>query len=124
MTAGPSGVNETLSERCFRPFASKTRELSGLGARSVSEGAIPTIKFHPSEASPQTDERCLAELSCNALPRLATESGSRPRYLAPKVHQDNSPGHALGIGGSTRGSLKGCAKSNSPLTINSRTSLV
>ena len=33
MTAGPSGVNETLSERCFRPFASKTRELSGL-ARS------------------------------------------------------------------------------------------
>ncbi len=29
MTAGPSGVNETLSERCFRPFASKTRELSG-----------------------------------------------------------------------------------------------
>ena len=30
MTAGPSGVNETLSERRFRPFASKTRELSGL----------------------------------------------------------------------------------------------
>ncbi len=30
MTAGPSGVNETLSERCFRPFASKTRALSGL----------------------------------------------------------------------------------------------
>ena len=33
MTAGPSGVNETLSERRFRPFASKTRELSGLGFR-------------------------------------------------------------------------------------------
>ncbi len=30
MTAGPSVVNETLSERRFRPFASKTRELSGL----------------------------------------------------------------------------------------------
>ncbi len=28
MTAGPSGVNETLSERCFRPFASKTREVN------------------------------------------------------------------------------------------------
>ncbi len=30
MTAGPSGVNETLSEWCFRPFASKTCELSDL----------------------------------------------------------------------------------------------
>ncbi len=36
MTAGPSGVNETLSERRFRPFASKTRELSGL-ARIMQE---------------------------------------------------------------------------------------
>ncbi len=31
MTAGPSGVNETLSERCFRPFASKTRESAPKG---------------------------------------------------------------------------------------------
>ena len=33
---GPSGVNETLSERRFRPFASKTRELSGLEPNRVS----------------------------------------------------------------------------------------
>ncbi len=36
MTAGPSGVNETLSERRFRHFASKTRALSGL-ARIMQE---------------------------------------------------------------------------------------
>ncbi len=72
------------------------RSPRSFGARSVSEGALPTIKFHPSEASPQTDERCVAELSCNALPRPATESGSRPRHLAPKVHHDNSPGQRPG----------------------------
>ncbi len=32
MTAGPSGVNETLSAWRFRPFASKTRELCGFSA--------------------------------------------------------------------------------------------
>ena len=47
-------------------------------------------------ASPQTDERCVEKLSCHALPRPAAESGSRPRHLAPKVHQDNSPGQRPG----------------------------
>ena len=41
MTAVPSGVNETLSERCFRPFASKTRELSGLSGCLLEESAQP-----------------------------------------------------------------------------------
>ena len=81
----------------------KTSGMPGLGFKAVAwpqhskaPGAQESGKFQLSESSPQTDERCVAELSCNALPRPATESGSRPRYLAPKVHQDNSPGQRPG----------------------------
>ena len=73
-----------------------TKRGSALRRRSRQDSSQRVIKFQVSEASPQTDERCVAELSCNALPRPATESGSRPSYLAPKVHQDNRPGQRPG----------------------------
>ena len=57
MTAGPSGVNETLSERCFRPFASKTRELSVLGA-CPSIGADCVTSDMGRETPPVSSQRC------------------------------------------------------------------
>ena len=53
MTAGPLGVNETLSERCFRPFASKPREIIRAGKLQESDFKIVGGSFPGREQNRQ-----------------------------------------------------------------------